>query len=359
VACFSAQGLWKKRLRESGAKIYSITGEGEPQRFWNPRAWLRLMQACRRFRPDLVTGSMFEGILHAHVVARVFQIPLVVEDQFDPWGKGGRLGRVSYHCAARHSRLAVSVSQRGALYLQRRVGLAPQRVRTIYNPANLLRTSSSKADSLSWAPGYLQKPCIGTLCRLDDRHKKISLMLEAVGRLGTGVRVLIVGDGPDRGRLQRYARLACPDSQILFVGYRSNPSKFLQAMDIFVIPSAHEAMPLSLAEAMMEGRCCVGSRVGGIVEILGPRTDDRLGECGKLFSPGNTVELAEILRNLLALRIVRRNFERKAASRARRLFQPERHARLIEQAYYDAVGLAGSLSREDPCSEIARRRKKK
>ena len=338
VACFSAQGPWKSYLEECGARIFSLCSSGEPQRFWNPLTWLRLVQACRSFRPDVVTGSMFEGILHAHFLARVFRLPLVVEDQFDPWGKGGRLGRFSYHQAVRHSRLAISVSERGLAYLQQRVGLPPEKTRTIYNPARTIRAAVGHEIPFLLPPDDPQRPWIGTLSRLDDEHKKISLLLEAVGQLGTGVRVLIVGDGPDRARLEKHARAVCPDVQVVFAGYQSDPASLLPTMGIFVAPSAHEAMPLALAEAMAAGRCCVGSRVGGIPEMLGPRDDDSLGECGKLFSSGSKTELAQILGSLLHDAAKRRDLGGRASERARRLFHPERHARGLLDAYREVLG---------------------
>jgi glycosyltransferase involved in cell wall biosynthesis len=283
---------------------------------------------------------MFEGILQAHLMSRFHRIPFVVEDQFDPWAAGGRLGRCSYHQAVRRCRVAISVSQRGADYLQQVAGVPANRIKTVYNPARSFPHSSPGRFPLEWPQSSSRspRPCIGTVCRLDDSHKKVSHLLQAAQILSPQVRVLIVGDGPDRSRLERLARQGHPRLDALFVGHQDDPGPFLRAMEIFILPSAHDALPLSLAEAMLQERCCVGSRVGGISEMLGARQDDDLGECGRLFDPGNHVALADAIRNLLDDAPTRRLLGQKAHQRAGRLFAPTAHARKMELSYRQALG---------------------
>lgn len=339
VACFSARGVWEERIRQSGVPIFSLCRTGEPERFWNPQAWRRLRKVVETFRPHLVTGSMFEGILHAHLISRRFGLPLVVEDQFDPWSGGGRFGRLSYHCAVRRAKRAVSVSQKGAEYIRKRIRAPDFKIRTIYNPARTLEPHPSpghRRESPRLAgPGTFW---IGSVSRLDERHKRIRTLLEAVGKLSAPVGLLIVGDGPDRGALEAMARACVPGKPVYFAGYQGDVDPLLRQMEIFVLGSAHEAMPLGLIEAMATGRCCVGTRIGGITEILGPRMDDSLGECGVLFPVGDSTALAEILGKLLADPESRKELGRKAAERARRLFHPQEHARALERVYEEALG---------------------
>lgn len=338
VACFSAQGVWEERIRQSGIPIFLLCRDGEPERCWNLQAWRRLREAIAAFQPDVVTGSMFEGILYAHLVSRRFGLPLVVEDQFDPWSGGGRLGRFSYHCAVRRAKRAVSVSQKGAEYIRQRIRVPDFKIRTIYNPARTLGPRPSPAQGRKALPlAESGLVWIGSVSRLDERHKRISTLLEAVGKVSIPVSLLIVGDGPDRGALEAMAQSCCPKKQVLFTGYQADIDPYLQQMGVFIISSAHEAMPLALIEAMATGRCCVGTRIGGISEILGSRKDDSLGECGALFPVGDSTALAEILGKLLADPESRNELGRKAAERALRLFHPQEHARALEKVYLEAL----------------------
>jgi glycosyltransferase involved in cell wall biosynthesis len=105
---------------------------------------------------------------------------------------------------------------------------------------------------------------------------------------------VLVGDGPLWAELEELARSLGLGGAVLFAGYRPNPERFLAAMDVFVLPSRAEAMPLVIPEAWAAGRPVVASRVGGIPELI----ED--GKTGLLIEPGDVDGLAVRLRRLLA-----------------------------------------------------------
>ena len=70
---------------------------------------------------------------------------------------------------------------------------------------------------------------------------------------------------------------------------RSDLPKFYAACDVFVLPSVYEAMPMVLVEAMSAGKPLIGSKVGGIPEII------KEGKNGLLFEPMNFKKLAEMI----------------------------------------------------------------
>lgn len=82
------------------------------------------------------------------------------------------------------------------------------------------------------------------------------------------VHVLIVGDGEERPRLE--ARAARPDlaGRVHLAGYRPDPYRFYQAMDVFAITSDTEQMPVCLLEAMATGLPVVSTDVGDIRAVL-------------------------------------------------------------------------------------------
>ncbi|RKY42211.1 MAG: hypothetical protein DRP85_03665 [Candidatus Makaraimicrobium thalassicum] len=126
-----------------------------------------------------------------------------------------------------------------------------------------------------------------------------------------GVRLLIVGEGPEKGILQEQIRkLGIADSVFLTPG--SMPlEKYLSLLDIFCLPSVHEGLGLSLMEAMAAGRACIASDVGGLSELI---TSE---ENGILVPPKDPKALmAAILRLLKDDRFRRRlgdNARKKAA----------------------------------------------
>ena len=138
---------------------------------------------------------------------------------------------------------------------------------------------------------------IGTIGRLAE-VKRQDLLIRAFAALRACGKhpqtwLLIVGDGPERERLARLAAALNVRERLIFAGWQSQPQRFLQAMDVFVLSSRHEGLPLVLLEAWAAGLPVVASAVGGI-----PRTVTH-GVNGMLFESGSQSALAETLEGLL------------------------------------------------------------
>jgi glycosyltransferase involved in cell wall biosynthesis len=101
------------------------------------------------------------------------------------------------------------------------------------------------------------------------------------------VKFLIVGDGPLKGTLRALARHYGLEHDVLFLGHRNDSYDVLAMMDVLVLPSLSEGIPMVLLEALALKRPVVASRVGGIPEVV--------EDCatGRLVEPGREGELAE------------------------------------------------------------------
>ncbi len=149
-------------------------------------------------------------------------------------------------------------------------------------------------------------------------QKRVDLLLRAIPRVLAEVpdsRAVVVGDGPLRADLQRQARdLGLQDTgRFAFLPFARPSSRFLGALDVFVLPSAWEAMPIGLLEAMACGAPQVATAVGGTPEAV-------TAETGVLIAPHDVDAISGAVIDLL-----RDGGRRKAAGRASR----ERHAELF------------------------------
>ena len=136
---------------------------------------------------------------------------------------------------------------------------------------------------------------IGTVGRLTP-VKGIPYLLDAARillRQGANVKVLVVGDGSIRQDLLAQAGNLGVGERVVFLGHREDTDVLLQALDIFVLPSLSEGIPMALLEAMAASRPIVASRVGGIPEII----ED--GVEGYLVEPMDVNNLAERCRRLI------------------------------------------------------------
>lgn len=109
---------------------------------------------------------------------------------------------------------------------------------------------------------------------------------------GIGAHLLLVGDGPDREHLERYAHELGVIRRCLFVGYQDDVGRFYEAIDVLLLPSANEGTPVSVIEALAARRPAVATRVGGTSDVLRDGVDGFLVEAGDADALGE--RLAEL-----------------------------------------------------------------
>jgi len=132
--------------------------------------------------------------------------------------------------------------------------------------------------------------------RFNDLIKAISTLCVTRYALREGkIKCIIVGEGPERESLQKEINKNRLNDRIILTGFKSDAISYINAMDIFVLPSGREGFPRVILEAMLMGKPVVASRIAGPAELIIDR------ETGFLFKTGNIEELADcILRFLLS-----------------------------------------------------------
>ncbi|HET9439680.1 MAG TPA: N-acetyl-alpha-D-glucosaminyl L-malate synthase BshA [Longimicrobiales bacterium] len=100
-------------------------------------------------------------------------------------------------------------------------------------------------------------------------------------------RLVLIGDGPERGRVQQVAEDEGVSDRVLFLGKQESVAEILACADLFLLPSATESFGLVALEAMSSGVPVVATRVGGLPEVV-PE-----GEAGFLAEVGDVQTMAE------------------------------------------------------------------
>ena len=115
---------------------------------------------------------------------------------------------------------------------------------------------------------------VGIVGRLTE-IKNHELFLRVVSRFtkldGTKARVrfVIIGEGSLRASLEEQARALGLTEHVTFAGNRTDPEMFYPALDLVALTSRNEGTPLTLIEAMANGRAVIATAVGGVVDLLG------------------------------------------------------------------------------------------
>lgn len=111
---------------------------------------------------------------------------------------------------------------------------------------------------------------------------------------GVDAYLCLVGDGPDRDHLERFAQELGVVRRCLFVGYQTDVARFYSAIDALLLPSVNEGTPVSVIESLAARRPAVATRVGGTPDVI------RDGVDGFLVEVGDAEALSERLAELAA-----------------------------------------------------------
>jgi glycosyltransferase involved in cell wall biosynthesis len=155
--------------------------------------------------------------------------------------------------------------------------------------------------------------------------KALEVGLSALARV-PGVALLVVGDGPDRGRLERLTGELGLAGRVRFLGARSRDEvlRVLYAADAAVLPSRWENFPHLVVEALAVGTPVIASAVGGVPELV------REGENGLLVPAGDVEALAGAIERLVGDAALRDRLARAAAPSVAGLEPDVLHGRIEE-----------------------------
>lgn len=106
-------------------------------------------------------------------------------------------------------------------------------------------------------------------------------------------KLILIGDGPDRGECERLTRELGLTEHVKFLGMQASFIELLSISDVFLLPSQSESFGLSALEAMSCGVPVVGSNIGGIPEVISH------DECGFVAELGDTERMARYVTELL------------------------------------------------------------
>jgi glycosyltransferase involved in cell wall biosynthesis len=143
--------------------------------------------------------------------------------------------------------------------------------------------------------------------------------------------LLLVGDGPTREALAELARTLHLTSCVHFAGYQSAPQRYLEAMDLFVLPSRLEGMPLAILEAWAARLPVVATRVGGVPNLVSE------GETGLLVHSGDWKDLAENIIMVLSDKSLARRLGEGGRARVEVDFSSRGMAARYNQLYLEAL----------------------
>jgi glycosyltransferase involved in cell wall biosynthesis len=298
-----------------------------------PEAFRRVRRQLAQVAPQLVHTQLGYADLLGGPAARSLGLPTVatIHSHTAPPTLRDRLKEHMMVAARRRSAtrvIAVSESTRAA-YLA--AGGAPDRVVVVHN--GILGRAQPGAGvriraELGLGPEDLVAAMVSSLRPGKGHDVALHMMRSSLLRFPS-LRLLVVGDGPQRVRLEEAARAL--GDRVVVAGYRADILAVLDAVDVLIQPSRAEALPTAILEAMAASVAVVATDVGGTGELVEP------GVTGTLIAaPPSGAALAAGLAPVLGDDTLRRRMGRAGRERFEREFTAAGWARRL-RAVYDTV----------------------
>jgi glycosyltransferase involved in cell wall biosynthesis len=331
VLCLERPGAWAEAAQSLGAAVVCAN---KPPGF-HPRLIGRLTHTLADLRPDVLHTHQVGAMFYAAPAARRAGVRAVLHTEHGKHYTSRARTRWLGRLAARNLDRFFCVSRDIADEVRRCRIVHPGKIDVVPNGIDVGRFGDPPDPVLQANLGIpAGAPVIGTLGRLSE-VKRQDLLLHAfaeVRHTSRDAHLLIVGDGPLRRDLAQMAQTLGIASLVHFAGYQQEPQRFLALMNVFVLTSRSEGMPLSVLEAWAAGLPVVTSAVGGLPEMIGP------SKAGMLFPSGDVAALAARLCDLLASEPTQRAMGQRGREIVRESYSLQRMAADYDHRYRLLLG---------------------
>ncbi len=253
------------------------------------RAWLKEVQ------PDIIHTWLFAANAYGRLAAGVAPRAKVIVSErcVDSWKSGWQLW-LDRRLIRRTDRL-VGNSQ-SVVDFYRELGVPPEKLVCIPNGIDCVPSPAvdraAMLKELGWPDDAFVAGYIGRLA-IQKRVDDLIFAVETLRQTRPKLKLLILGDGPQRERLERFTRDVGCEEHAAFLGHRSDAAHWLALMDVFCLASSFEGMSNSLMEAMAAGKPAIVSDIPPNRELVVQ------GETGFLAPVGDRVAYMQFLRVLM------------------------------------------------------------
>ncbi len=288
----------------------------------DPALPVRLARAVRALRPDL----LHTHLVHADVYgALVRGVPVVsTKHNPDPFRAGAF--RYVERALARRARRVIAISGALRRFTVERVGVPASKVEVVQYGLDELPRAWGENPPLPLTEGVRVLLCVARLAP----QKGVDVAIRALPAIRSehaDTVLLVLGEGPERRRLENLARSLGVREAVLLPGRVGDVAELYGRAELLVHPVRWEGFGLALLEAMLAGKPVVASAVASAPEIAAE------GRTGLLVPPDDPAALASAVSSLLADRKRATAFGLAGLERARGEFSVARMAKRTTEVY--------------------------
>ena len=266
VCALTRGGPFEKELKKAGIPVTVL------HKRWkiDPIAYWKLKRHIKRLKPDLVQTWLFAANCYGRAAARRVGVERIVAsercvDQWKMWHEFAIDRRLAKHT----DRIVVNSRAVREFYISKQI--PADKFTRISN--GVLPAEVSKLDRSELLAKLGARPnarLIGTVCRLapQKRVKELIWGLHQLRQLNDDIHLVVIGDGPLRTALHRYARLTNVGDRVHFLYTRLDVGQWLPQFDVFWQASEYEGQSNSVMEAMAAGLPVVATEIPANRELV-------------------------------------------------------------------------------------------
>lgn len=330
VCCVSRRGEAAGQLRDNVRCI--DLGKGDKADRLVP---LKLARLIRRERPDIVHSQSWSGVDTALAVLLTRNVKLVHSEHgrnYSDLFRKPLMRRIARRGVYQLADAVFAISGEVREFYCHQTNFPIERMGVIPNGIDVQRIDEADStgirEELAIAPDDF---VVGTVARL-DLTKDILTLLRAFAaiRPDPKLKLLIVGDGNQRSRLEEFVNSAKLNQSVIFTGLRFDAPRLLKAMNLFVLSSLSEGMPLTILEAMAARLPVVATAVGALPEMV------EEGRTGFLVPAGDVAAMTDRMERFVADPQLAKSFGEEGRRKVEREFLLEQMLRRYAELYFSA-----------------------
>ena len=288
VCCINEAGPIGEEIRKTGTPVTVLgltPGLRHPWHVGGIRRYLRDV------KPAIVHTFLLTASLYGRLAALLERVPIVIGTEVNIYERKRRHHRLAERLLmARTSRVIVSANSVRDFYAKQ-IHADPGKIDVVYNAVDWksIQPTRSREDMRAALGIGANTKLAGVIARLTEQKGHRYLFRAMATPALADLHLMVVGDGDLRTVLKEDAQALAIGSRVHFLGARRDLGDLLAAMDVFVMPSLWEGLPLSMILAMGAGLPVVATAVAGIPEVA------ENGKTGWLVPAGSIIGLSQAL----------------------------------------------------------------
>jgi glycosyltransferase involved in cell wall biosynthesis len=335
ICCLFHKGEFAGEVENLGVSVFEL---GYRKRFFFSTV-LRLARLLRTRRVKVIHTHLFQSGLVGRLAAWRAGVPAIVSHEHGKtlWKRWYHRFFERYAIGRTDLRLAVSKDIRDLRIQRERT--PESKIRIVVNAVDPATFECDEATRVRKRTelGLDNTFIIGTVGRLVDA-KSYDFLLSVAARVRKqrpDVSLIIIGEGELADDLKRIRDSLDLKETVRFLGKRTDIPDLMAAMDLYVISSKREGLPVTLIEAMMAGKPIVSTSVGGIPETISHGVD------GRLVRFGDEEELSQTILDLIGDTEEMERLGKNARKRAIDRYSPGIVLKQLEAIYEEILSKKG------------------